>query len=86
MGTLGDQPHRDQKLINSKSLDYFLEGAAELAKKHKVSIETVVAAKQALELERQNNIAVQNGDYTDEQAGGIGEILSRIASALEERA
>ncbi|MGI2129225.1 hypothetical protein [Shewanella oncorhynchi] len=85
MGTLGNQPARNQHNINSESLGYFLEDAAELAKKHKISIETVIQAKHALELERQNNIAVQHGDFTDEQAGGIGEILSRIAAALEER-
>lgn len=86
MGTLGNQSVRDQYGISSESLGYFLEDAAELAKKHKVSIEVVVNAKHALELERQNNIAVQNGDFTDEQAGGIGEILSRIATALESNA
>ncbi|WP_421705332.1 hypothetical protein [Alloalcanivorax xenomutans] len=83
MGTLGSQPERNKYRAGSESLGYFLEDAAELAKKHKISIEAVISAKHALELERQNNIAVQNGDYTDEQAGGIGEILSRIAAALE---
>jgi len=86
MGTLGNQLEREHYRINSKSLSYFLEDAAELAKKHKTSIEVVVNAKHALELERKNNIAVQNGDFTDEQAGGIGEILSRIATALESKA
>ncbi|MDP1539505.1 MAG: hypothetical protein Q8L72_02495 [Moraxellaceae bacterium] len=86
MGTLGNQPVRNQYSINLESLGYFLEDAAELAKKHKISIEAVISAKHVLELARQNNIAVQGGDYTDEQAGGIGEILSRIATALEKRA
>ena len=44
------------------------------------------SAKHTLELERQNNISVQAGDYSDEQAGGLGEILSRIADALENKA
>lgn len=86
MGTLGNQTERNQYRTNSETLSYFLEDAADLAKKHKISIEAVISAKHALELERQNNIAVQNGDYTDEQAGGIGDILSRIASALEAEA
>jgi len=83
MGILGNQSIRDQYRTNSESLGYFLKNAAELAKDHKVSIEVVINAKHALELERQNNIAVQNGEHTDEQAGGIGEILSRIVTVLE---
>ncbi|WP_155985244.1 MULTISPECIES: hypothetical protein [unclassified Thioalkalivibrio] len=86
MGVLGNQPERSNYRITSEELGHFLEDAAALAKKHKVTVEAVISAKHALELERQNNIAVQGGDYTDEQAGGIGDILSRIASALEERA
>ena len=81
MGILGDQPERDNYRINDDALDFFLTDAAELAKKHNISVEVVVNAKYALEIERQNNIAVQDGDYTDEQAGGIGEILTRIAIA-----
>ncbi|MCU7937146.1 MAG: hypothetical protein KZQ99_20120 [Candidatus Thiodiazotropha sp. (ex Dulcina madagascariensis)] len=83
MGTLGNQPERNQYRISTEELGYFLEDAIALAKNHKVTVEAVISAKHALELERQNNIAVQAGDYTDEQAGGIGEILSSIASALE---
>ena len=86
MGILGNQSERNQYSISNKELGYFLEDAADLSKKHKISIETVISAKHALELERQNNIAIQAGDYTDEQAGGIGEILSRIATALEANA
>jgi len=86
MGTLGNQPERNHYSVSSKDLGYFLEDAADLAKKHKISIEAVISAKHSLELERQNNIAIQTGDYTDEQAGGIGEILSRIATALEANA
>lgn len=86
MGTLGNQPERNQYRISTEELGCFLENAASLAKKHKITIEAVISAKHALELERQNNIAVQSGDYTDEQAGGIGEILSRIATALKDHA
>ncbi|MBE0440443.1 MAG: hypothetical protein IBX57_11970 [Gammaproteobacteria bacterium] len=86
MGILGNQPQRSQYRTSKEELDYFLDDALSLAKKHKISVEAVISAKHALELERQNNIAVQAGDYTDEQAGGIGEIFSRIATALENNA
>ncbi|EGQ9167660.1 hypothetical protein ACTA57_004462 [Vibrio parahaemolyticus] len=86
MGTLGNQDPRDHFTNGINSLDYFLEDAANLAKKHKTTLEVVVQAKHALEIERQNNIAIQHGDYIDEQAGGFGEILTRIADALESKA
>lgn len=86
MGTLGNQPARNQYRISTEELGGFLKDAMVLAKKHKITVEAVIAAKHALELERQNDIAVQSGDYKDEQAGGFGEILSRIASALEDKA
>lgn len=86
MGTLGNQPERNQYRINTEELELFLKDAIALAKKHNTSVEIVIAAKHALEFQRKNNIAVQSGDYKDEQAGGLGEILSRIASALEEKA
>lgn len=86
MGTLGNQSPRDQFTNSLKSLDYFLKDATDLAKKHKTTIEVVVQAKHALEIERKNNIAIQHGDYVDEQAGGFGEILARIADALESKA
>jgi hypothetical protein len=84
MGTIGNQPPRNSHEITYEVLEKFLQDAVELASEHSVSIEAVIKAKHALELERSNDIAVQNGDYTDEQAGGIGDILSRIAAALEE--
>ncbi len=82
MGTLGNQRERNQ-YQSDKYLDAFLKDANDLAKANKTTIDVVVQAKIALEMERQNNIAVQDGDYTDEQAGGFGEILNKIANSLE---
>jgi len=44
----------------------------------------IVAAKHALELQRQNDISVQDGDYRDEHAGGFGDRLVGIAGAVGE--
>lgn len=82
MGILGSQDNRNtyDKFSN---LSDFLEDARDLADKHNTTIEVVVNAKIAIEMERKNYIAVQAGDYTDEQAAGLGEILSKIGFALE---
>ncbi len=83
MGTLGNQMPRKNYLIRKDDIDHFLTYATELAQKHSISIETVIEAKRVLELSRQNDITVQSGDYLDEQAGGFGNVLARIADALE---
>ena len=85
MGILGSQPERNNYRVNHDYLDAFLADVEELAKKYSVPMEVVIDAKRVLEMERQNNIAVQAGDYLDEPAGGFGHILSRIAKALEDK-
>lgn len=85
MGVLGSQPPRDSYRVQHDDLDAWLEGATALAKKHSISVDAVIAAKRVLELERQNSIKSLAGDYHDEQMGGFGQVLERIASALEDR-
>jgi hypothetical protein len=41
---------------NVDDVDWFLEQACELSKKHNVSVETVIEAKKVLELEWRNTI------------------------------
>ena len=83
MGTLGNQPARGGHLVDDSYLDDFLQKATMLAKKHKILVDTVIEARHVLEIERANNLRVSAGDYHDEHMGGLGEILNRIASALE---
>ena len=85
MGTLGNQPERNYFRVQNDDLDAFLETAAKLAKKHSTTIESVIEAKRVLETERRNSILSLAGDYHDEQIGGFGDILSRIADALESK-
>ena len=82
MGTLGNQPEREPFRVDSKLLEGFLSTAVTLAQRYGISVDAVVAAKHALELERQNSIAIQDGDFRDEHAAGIGECLREIADAL----
>lgn len=81
MGMLGNQDPRDHFHVD---LDRFLAEVKVIAKKHGVSIESFIEAKRVLEMDRRNSLAVQNGDYLDEQLGGFGDKLSEIASAITE--
>lgn len=83
MGALGNQPSRNDYRVDHSYLDAWLHDASSLAEKHSVSVDTVIAAKKVLELERRNSIDSLAGDYHDEHLGGFSEILSRIAEALE---
>lgn len=85
MGTLGNQPERKSYSVQHDYLDAFLADAAKLAKKHSIPIESVIEAKRVLEMERRNSILSLAGDYHDEHMGGFGDILSRIADALESK-
>jgi len=86
MGVLGSQPSRSDYRVSHKLLDDHLSDFADLAKKHGISVETVIEAKRVLELERRNSIESLAGDYHDEHVDGLGQILSRIADALEREA
>ena len=85
MGNLGGQLNRNLFQVSNENIDQFLEGAADLAKKHSTTIAVVVEAKRVLEMERNNSILVQAGDYHDEHLAGFGEILSRIADMVGEK-
>ncbi|WP_428000000.1 hypothetical protein [Acidovorax sp.] len=85
MGTLGTQPPRPSHRIEEGQLDYFLADAVKLANKHKISVDSVIEAQRVLELGRANDLRIAAGDYHDEHMGGFGDILSRIADALDSR-
>ncbi len=85
MGTLFSQdPRRSCDDGNYDELDGFLGLAVKFAKKHKVSVADVIAAKHALELERQNNLYVDNGDIFDEQMAGFGELIRELNQHLSD--
>lgn len=83
MGMLGNQPRRDQWTVGGTDLDDFLCHANQLAAKHSISIEAVIRAKEVLEMERSNSIAVQGGDFMDENLGGFAERIDRLIHTLE---
>lgn len=85
MGTPGAQPRRPACRINEGDLDNFLADAVKLATKHKISVDSVIEARRVLEISRANELQTVSGEYHDEHMGGFGDLLSRIADALEDR-
>lgn len=87
MGTLFEQQprweHEAKLKIDKDRLDTFLNEASILAKKHKITITDVIAAKNALELERQNNISINDGDIKDEQLSGFGKLFRQLIETIE---
>jgi hypothetical protein len=43
----------------------------------------VISASRVLELKRQNELYVNNGDAFDEQIAGIGELLQKLSDAID---
>ena len=83
MGTLFSQAERKWCVVSTADLDEFLSLAVDLAKKNKVAVSDVIKAKEVLEMQRRNDLYVNNGDTFDEQMMGIGELLQGISSAIE---
>lgn len=81
MGKLGNQPPRNSCHAD---LETFVAEIKRVAKSQGVSVDQVIAANDVLEQARRNDIAVQQGDYLDEQLGGFGEKLSELAQAISE--
>jgi len=75
MGTLFSQNPREFIPVTNGELDAFLSSAVQLAKKHKISLSDVIAAKDVLESERRNNLSVRDGDIRDEQLAGFGQLI-----------
>ncbi len=83
MGTLTEQPVCRRHEMTSTTFDEWIDTIKKLAFKHDMSCADVIAAYGALELKRQNDIAVSNGDIHDEQMRGLGVILEQIVDNLE---
>jgi cell division GTPase FtsZ len=84
MGILGNQRSRDSFQTDLSDVDRLVRELVNIAERYDVSLECVLDAKELLERERQNNLAVQNGDFFDEQMGGFGERVSALTAAISE--
>jgi hypothetical protein len=82
MGTVHNQPPRDPKRVSDDSLADFVKAAKAIALDNSISVADVIAAKHALELQRQNDLRAADGDIHDEQMSGLAEAIGSIGSAL----
>lgn len=83
MGTLQDQPLRKYLRVTKTDIEQLLEEATTLSVDYEVSLADVLMAYRIKELERRNDLFVNNGDIFDEQMAGIGEILQEISHSLD---
>ncbi len=83
MGKLGPQPARDQQRVSVEQASDLLEDCLALSKKYKVEVRDALQAFAVLEQRRQNILYVNNGDNTDEQTGGFGDLFSEFNRQLE---
>ena len=86
MGTLFNQPARELKRVTDEDLFNELVALNQLRiKTFTGSMQEIIATKHMLELQRRNELFVTNADILDEQLAGIGDLLVRLITLLEER-
>lgn len=83
MGTLLNQPVRNNHSVKGMDVDHLI---CEIQGFHKITkwpIVDILKVYEILELRRQNDFNVANGDIHDEQMAGFGEIMQEIDGSLD---
>ena len=83
MGTLHDQKPRNYKTVISQDAKDLIDEILDVAEATNVSFDEALRVYELLEQKRKTDCFVDNGDIWDEQISGIGQILERIATALD---
>lgn len=83
MGTLLNQPPRKSFKFDDITMDDLIVDIRKIEKEMNISTESAIKLMEVFELRRQNNLQFVDNDIKDEQLSGFGEVLLRIASALE---
>lgn len=83
MGTLMHQERRNKLTVTESNVAFLLEDAQKLAKKYKVDIAVVLEAYRIKEMERQNDLYVENGDVHDEQMTGFGKLIETFNGKMD---
>ncbi len=81
MGKLGNQPVRPRRKINFSELKeplYFIE---KIIKNSNLTEESIIKILEILEYSRRTNVMIDDGDFKDEQIGGIGELIENFISS-----
>lgn len=84
MGTLFEQRERAYIDTDKDDVVLLLTNAIKIAKDLKVDLNQVLTVYHIKELERQNDLSVNNGNIHDEQMAGMGEILQEICDKLRD--
>ena len=82
MGTLLNQPIRARFDFDSDHLIGRAEFLIETSKGLGITLDQLIEIVKTMEMERQNDLYVSNGDIHDEQMSGIGEIGNSIIGLL----
>lgn len=78
MGTLKEQDPRNFRHIKYSDIVDFITEAKSIAKDEDISLELVFEAYRIKEVERRNNLFVDNGNIFDEQMAGFGGLLESL--------
>jgi hypothetical protein len=84
MGTLFSQSPRIYHEVDYKDLQSETEELLSLAKEYSITLDQAIAIRRVLEIRRTNQLYINDRDTWDEQIAGIGEILQRVATNLDD--
>jgi hypothetical protein len=84
MGTLFDQRPRNYSEIDLSDVDAYVKELSAIAKKNKVTLPEVIETWKVLEMRRQTDRYVANGDIFDEQMGGFGKLIQELIEKIGE--
>lgn len=82
MSTVHHQPPRKDKEIYLDELETKVKEFKAIADDNKVDFKNVIAVYHTLELRRQNDLYIANGDAWDEQISGVCEAIERISQKM----
>lgn len=86
MGTLFNQrPRADHdKSITKADVESLLDEMLDISARYKIPVTYVLSAREILELERRNNLYLQNGDTFDEQMAGFGQLIQELNETFKD--
>lgn len=76
MGTLKNQKPRNYNNVTKSDIIFYCEEIKYISKQSGFTINQIIEIIKIKELERKNNLYVNNGDIFDEQMSGLAEILN----------
>ena len=83
MGTLFDQKPRNRNSINDNIIIREINEIEQISIETGWTVENILKLKEIHEMERANNLYIDNGDAHDEQIADIGEIIKRFVDLFE---